>query len=162
MKTLSEYISLNEITNIFEELKVDDKYNYKLVEETDDYNVYFHKHLYKQKSRHSNWNNQNYISDKVILKAIKDGFHKIEDKYNSNKLHYSTNSKTAFLLYDKRKFNNLAIIGFICDLDKDTAKYKICIKTAMYNDEFKAKNNSKFTTVEIILEHVSHILYIEL
>ena len=104
----------------------------------------------------------NYISDKVILKAIKDGFHKIEDKYNSNKLHYSTNSKTAFLLYDKRKFNNLAIIGFICDLDKDTAKYKICIKTAMYNDEFKAKNNSKFTTVEIILEHVSHILYIEL
>ena len=46
MKTLSEYISLNEITNIFEELKVDDKYNYKLVEETDDYNVYFHKHLY--------------------------------------------------------------------------------------------------------------------
>ena len=58
MKTLSEYISLNEITNIFEELKVDDKDNYKLVEETDNYNVYFHKHLYKQKSRHSNWNNQ--------------------------------------------------------------------------------------------------------
>lgn len=32
----------------------------------------------------------------------------------------------------------------------------------MYNDEFKAKNDSEFTTDEIILENISNLLYIEL
>jgi hypothetical protein len=152
MKTINDLVNENIFNSIIEELNVDDKSLYKLVKETDNYNIYFHKHFYLRKNRHSTWDNQNYISDKSVLQLIDKVYNKIIDKYNSNKLKYSKDGRESFLIFDKTKFEHLAIVGFICDLDKETEKYEICIKTAMYKDDFLPKNTNEFKTIPIILE----------
>lgn len=162
MKKLEEFVNEEYIKNlILEELKVDDKELYKLILETDDYNLYFHKHLLKQKSRHSSWNGQNYINDKKIIKIFQQAYSKIEDKYKSNKLHYSLNGKEGFVIIDKKSIDKLCIVGFICDLDKETVKYEICLKTVIYKEDFKAKNDDEYKTIPIILEHIENLIVIE-
>lgn len=161
MKNLTEFINEEYIKNIiFEELKVDDKELYELVLETDDYNLYFHKHLFKQKTRHSSWNGQNYISNKKIISNLQKAYQKIVDKYNSNKLKYSSNGKEGFVIIDNKSIDKLCIVGFISDLDKETLKYEICLKTVIYKNDFKLKNNNEFKTIPIILEHINKLIVI--
>lgn len=160
MKSITEYIDKQNIIELFEELNVENKDLYELKLETPEFNLYFHKHLLKRKSRHFEWNGQNYISDKKIIKLIEQTYKKIIDKYNSNKLKYSQDGKEAFVIIDKKSIDQLCIIGFICDLDKETAKYEICLKTVMYNDNFKFKNDKNFKTLPIIFESITNLIIV--
>lgn len=158
MKSIENFINENKIKEIFEELKTDDNSNYILKLERPEYNLYFHKHFLKRKSRHSEWDGQNYINDKSVIKLIEKSYKQIISKYNGNKLKYSKDGKEGFVVIDKHNIDNLCIVGFICDLDKHTAKYEICLKTTMYNDDFKAKDIDGFKTLPIIIENLGFII----
>ena len=160
MKSITEYIDKQNIIELFEELNVDNKDLYVLKLETSEFNLYFHKHLLKRKSRHFEWDGQNYISEKRIYKLINKTYKQIIDKYNSNKLKYSPNDKEGFVVIDKKSIDHLNIIGFICDLDKETAKYEICLKTVMYKDEFFPKNSDGYKTLPIIYEQFNNLIII--
>lgn len=158
MKPIENFINENKIKEIFEELKTDDNSNYILKLETPEYNLYFHKHFLKRKSRHSEWNGQNYINDKSIIKLIEKSYKSIISKYNGNKLKYSKDGKEGFVVIDKHYIDNLCVVGFICDLDKNNAKYEICLKTTIHKNDFKAKDINGFKTLPIIVENLALII----
>lgn len=155
MKNFKDYIF---ISNVLEELESNDKRFFKLKEETEDYNLYFDIHSINRSFRHYEFNGYKsfIIKDNQIIKSFKKAYNKILAIYSSNKLQYSHNSNQAFVIIDKSyKPDNLIIVGFIYGIDKQTAKYDICIKTVMYNDNFKCKNTSTIKTVPAIIESLS-------
>ena len=150
-----------------EALKNKDLNFYVEAENTKDYILYFDKHLLKRKSRNYEWSglNSDLISTNKILKSFHKAYNKIIALYNSNKLEYSKTSNQAFAIIDKTYDDDLVIIGFIYDMDTKTLKYDICLKTVIFKNDFKCKNNSLTKIIPILIKEtfneIQHLIIVE-
>lgn len=78
---------------------------------------------------------------------------------------FSNNSNQAFAIIDKSYYDDLVIIGFIYGVDKNTGNYDICLKTTIFKNDFKCKNNINVKTLPIIikesLQEIKNIIIVE-
>lgn len=150
-----------------EELNSKDLKFYIKIESTDDYTLYIDKHLFKRKTRNYEWSgiNSDIITNNKILKSFHKAYPKILALYSSNKLAFSNNSNQAFAIIDKSYYDDLVIIGFIYGVDKNTGNYDICLKTTIFKNDFKCKNDINVKTLPIIikesLQEIKNIIIVE-
>lgn len=150
-----------------EELNSKDLKFYIKIESTDDYTLYIDKHLFKRKTRNYEWSgiNSDIITNNKILKSFHKAYPKILALYSSNKLAFSNNSNQAFVIIDKSYYDDLVIIGFIYGVDKNTGNYDICLKTTIFKNDFKCKNDINVKTLPIIikesLQEIKNIIIVE-
>lgn len=150
-----------------EELNSKDLKFYNKIESTNDYTLYIDKHLSKRKTRNYEWrgSNSDIITNNKILKSFHKAYSKILALYSSNKLEFSNNSSQAFAIIDKSYYDDLVIIGFIYGVDKNTGNYDICLKTVIFKNDFKCKNNTNTKTLPVIIKEsfkeIENIIIVE-
>ena len=150
-----------------EELNSKDLKFYNKIESTNDYTLYIDKHLSKRKTRNYEWSgsNSDIITNNKILKSFHKAYSKILALYSSNKLKFSDNSSQAFAIIDKSYYDDLVIIGFIYGVDKNTGDYDICLKTVIFKNDFKCKNNTSTKTLPVIIKEsfkeIENIIIVE-
>lgn len=156
MNDLHTFINIQQF---LEELDNNDKSYFVLYKQTDEYDLYFDKHLFKRQNRHFEWDGSTKITSSSVIKDFNKAYSQIINKYQSNKLSYSKTGKEAFLITNK--LTNLNIVGFIYKLNTN-GKYDICLKSVMNNDKFYPKNGNGFKTIQILLESKFNLITVNL
>lgn len=137
MKKILEYINnLNEFKTIIEELDKIEQGNNKLIDKTNEYNLYACKHLFDRLYRdvEQTYNIGDKINIKQVIDTVNKGFYHILNCHTSNKLKIG-DPKSAICITNKKYDNYLNVVVYINKINID-GTFDLTILTVMKKNNF--------------------------